>query len=56
MKIWALHGFLGQISDFSGLQIQCKVQDPLLEWQSVDYMHSRELSPQTPLNQWGEAF
>ncbi len=54
MKIWALHGFLGLPSDFGLLQQKCEAQVSGLQWQSVDYMHSRELSPQTSLAQWGE--
>lgn len=56
MKIWALHGFLGQASDFSDLQKKCLELEPNLKWQSVDYMHSRELSPQSTLEEWGDHF
>lgn len=56
MKIWALHGFLGLPSDFETLQKKCQSLKPNLQWQSVDYMHSRELSPQSTLSEWGEHF
>jgi 2-succinyl-6-hydroxy-2,4-cyclohexadiene-1-carboxylate synthase len=56
MKIWALHGFIGLASDFNELQGLCNQHEPSLDWQSVEYMHSRELSPQTSLDKWGEAF
>lgn len=56
MKVWALHGFLGQMKDFSVLQQKCKSLSPNLDWRSVDYMHLRELSPQLTLEEWGAAF
>ncbi|MGZ5278306.1 MAG: alpha/beta fold hydrolase [Pseudobdellovibrionaceae bacterium] len=56
MKLWALHGFLGQASDFVDLQQKCTGHDPSLDWHSVDYMHSRELSPQSTLEEWGNHF
>jgi len=56
MKLWALHGFLGQAADFADLQLKCSQQDANLDWNSVDYMHSRELSPQSTLEEWGDHF
>ncbi len=56
MKIWALHGFLGRTSDFSQLQHKCSELDAAIDWRSVDYMHLRELSPQSTLEEWGEHF
>jgi len=56
MKLWALHGFLGQAADFADLQLKCGQHDASLEWNSVDYMHSRELSPQSTLEEWGDHF
>jgi 2-succinyl-6-hydroxy-2,4-cyclohexadiene-1-carboxylate synthase len=54
MKIWALHGFLGQTSDFSKLQEAATKLDSNLIWRPLDYMHLRELSPQSSLTEWGE--
>jgi 2-succinyl-6-hydroxy-2,4-cyclohexadiene-1-carboxylate synthase len=56
MNIWALHGFLGRVIDFQELETACQKQDPQILWKLVDFMHSRELSPQTELANWGEHF
>jgi 2-succinyl-6-hydroxy-2,4-cyclohexadiene-1-carboxylate synthase len=56
VKIWALHGFLGEASDFDLLQKKSQQRMPGLRWQSVDYLKEPSLSPQTPLHLWGEAF
>ncbi len=57
MTIWALHGFLGQPSDFDSVKKICLNENPDLRWNSVDYMHLRELSPTAvALKDWGDHF
>ncbi len=60
MKIWALHGFLGQPSDFDSLQNEFTQLWPAavssLHWNSIDYLKIKELSPEIPLKQWGVNF
>lgn len=64
MRIFALHGFLGQASDFSNffdhLQRETKNSAVFfkdkLQWHSVDYLAHPALQPHTPLAQWGSHF
>lgn len=56
MIVWALHGFLGQPSDFDRIEAICINQNKNLLWRSLDYLHIRELSPQNSLEAWGENF
>lgn len=56
MTIWALHGFLGLPSDFDAIKAQCLQARPDLKWNSVDYIHVRELAPSNTLHEWGKNF
>lgn len=53
MMLWALHGFLGKPSDFDPLRDFCLRRNNNIQWQSLDYLHLRELSPQNSLGDWG---
>lgn len=56
MTLWALHGFLGQVSDFSNLQKEMKSLNSYAEWKIPDYVRTRELSPANPVKNWGLNF
>lgn len=56
MMVWSVHGFLGLPSDFDQVKANCIKQKPDLTWKSVDYNHTRELSPSNSLEEWGVHF
>jgi 2-succinyl-6-hydroxy-2,4-cyclohexadiene-1-carboxylate synthase len=54
VTIWALHGFLGLPSDFDSVQQSFQNLQPQVNWNSLNYLKRRELSPENSLEVWGK--